>query len=156
MQQDIYHLRTVSTGGEQKFFVSFTDGNGFTQEAEISREAYLALDKCRLAEKRQENEIERHRERFELSEAQLAVRTLRPPIPMEEAITQAVDMQSALATLTDTQRRRFLLYHDYELSYEQIAAIEGCKLQVVARSIEAAKGKLKNFFDEGGEKRGSK
>ena len=151
-----YTVRIAEVDGTTRYFTAFVDGSGIQQDIEIPREVYLALEDCRLTEKRQENEFDRHRERFELSEAQLAERTLRPPLPMEEAVTQKVDMQAALATLTDTQRRRFLLYHEHGLSYEQIAAVEGCKLQVVARSIDTAKLKLKNFFDEGGEKRGGK
>ena len=140
-----YTVRATETDGVIRYFAAFEDGCGIRQEIEVDDAVYLALDACRLIEKGQENERGRHWERFKLSEAQLAARTLRPQKPMEEAVAQAVDMQSALAMLTDTQRRRFLLYHDHGLSYEQIATIEGCKLQVVARSIDAAKSKLKNF-----------
>jgi len=149
-----YVVREEIGDGTIRYYAAFEDGNGVQQEAEIPYAVYLALDQCRLVEKRQENERVRHRERFELSEAQLAARTLRPPLPMEEAVVQAVDMQAALATLTETQRRRFLLYHEHGLNYEQIAAVEGCKFQVIARSIEAAKVKLKNYFDEGVKKGG--
>ena len=113
----------------------------------MNREIYLALDDCRLIEKRQINEVERHQERFELTEGQLAARTLRPPKPMEEATELSSDVQAALATLTDTQRRRFLLYHEHGLNHDQIAAVEGCKRQAVTQAIAAATEKIKIFFE---------
>ena len=151
-----YTVRKETVDGVARYYAAFTDGDGLPQETEIPREAYLALEDCRLAEKRQVNEVERHWERYELTEAQLAARTLRPPLPMEEAVVQTVDMQAALAALTETQRRRFLLYYEHGLTYEQIAQVEGCRYQVITRSVTAAITILKNFFDEGGVKQGSK
>ena len=150
-----YTVRIAEVDGTTRYFTAFVDGSGIQHEIEIPREVYLALEDCRLTEKRQENEFDRHRERFELSEAQLAVRTLRPPLPMEEAVTQTVDMQAALATLTDTQRRRFLLYHDHGLSFEQIAKAENRIKSTIVESIMAASEKIKNYFDSDPYKRGA-
>ena len=134
--------------GATRYYAAFRDGNGVQQEAEIPREVYMALDACRLVEKRQTNEFERHWERFALSEAQLTARMLRPPLSMEEAVAQTADMQSALAALTDTQRRRFLLHNEHELNYQQIAIVEGCSVRAVEYSVAAAKATLKKYFLE--------
>jgi len=142
-----YTVRVAEAGGTTRFFAAFEDGNGTRQEIEIDEAVYLTLDACRLIEKGQENERGRHWERLELSEAQLAARTFQPPTPMEEAVAQSVDMQSALTTLTDTQRRRFLLYHEYGLNHDQIATVESCKRQAVTQSIAAAAEKIKLFFE---------
>jgi len=150
-----YTVRLEEADGIIRYFTSFNGGDGIQQEIEVNRETYLALEDCRLEEKRQANEFERHRERLELSEAQLAARTFLPPMPMEEAVVQAVDMQAALATLTDTQRRRFLLYHEHGLSYEKIAQAENRIKSTIVESIVAASEKLKNYFDSDPYKRGS-
>ena len=51
--------------------------------------------------------------------------------------------------LPEVQRRRFRLYFDYGLTYEQIGKIEGCSKMPVKRSIDRAIEKirlaLKNF-----------
>ncbi len=47
--------------------------------------------------------------------------------------------------LTKQQRRRILLYYDYQLSMEEIARIEGCSKQSVQESIDWGMKKLKNF-----------
>jgi len=150
-----YTVQDEIKGGEGCYYATFIDGNGLPQEAGISYEVYIALEDCRRHEQRQQRSIERHIERVKLTEGQIAEHIQTPPEPLEASVDAIVSLQAALATLTDTQRRRFLLYHEYGLSYEQIAVVEGCKFQVIARSIAAAIAKLKNFFEERGEKRGS-
>ena len=144
-----YTVRATETDGALRYFATFMDGGGTRQEIAVDRDVYLALEECRLTEKRQANEAERHWERCKLTENQLAARTLRPPKPMEEAAAQAVDMQAALAALTDTQRRRFLLYYEHGLSYEQIAHIEGCVYSATVKSIISAKEKVQKFISGG-------
>ena len=48
--------------------------------------------------------------------------------------------------LTKQQRRRILLYYDYQLSMEEIARIEGCSKQSVQESIDWGMKKLKKFL----------
>jgi len=52
----------------------------------------------------------------------------------------------ALACLTETQRRRLMLYAG-GLSYREIARREGVDHKKVIKSVEAAKEKLKKLFD---------
>jgi RNA polymerase sigma-70 factor (ECF subfamily) len=63
-------------------------------------------------------------------------------------------MQDALATLTETQRRRFLLYHEHGLCCEQIAAVDGCTHPAVLKAISAAQEKLEKYFSGEGYKTG--
>jgi len=142
-----YAVREATVDGVTRYYAAFIDGEGNPQETEIPHGVYLTFDQSRLIEKRQENEFRRHRERFALSEAQLAVRTLRPPLPMEDAVAQAADMQAALATLTDAQRRRFMLYHEHGLSLEQIAQAENRAVTAIVQSVVAATEKMKIFFE---------
>ena len=53
--------------------------------------------------------------------------------------------RAALAQLTDTQRRRFVMYAS-GLSTHEIARREGANQKSVHESIEAAKKKLQRFF----------
>ncbi|WP_455758281.1 sigma factor-like helix-turn-helix DNA-binding protein [Ruminococcus champanellensis] len=43
-----------------------------------------------------------------------------------------------------------ILYYFQGLTYEQIAEMEGCTFQAVAKSVAAAEKRLKNFFGIGG------
>ena len=145
-----YAVREESVDGEYRYFAAFIDGSGNQQEVEIPREVYLALEDCRRDTNRQIASIKRHQERFNLSEGQLAVRATASSAGMEER----VEMQAALTALTETQRRRFLLYHEHNLTYEQIAAVEGCTYQVIVRSVASAQNKLQKYFSEEGCKTG--
>jgi len=149
-----YTVRTKNTDGALRYYAAFVDGDGRSQEVEISREVYLALEDCRRHEQRQARSDERHEERFALSEGQLAERQARPPLLLEDSVVLAADMQAALATLTDTQRRRFLLYQEHNLSFEQIAIVEGCTHPAVLKALATAQEKLKKYFSGEGYKIG--
>ena len=142
-----YAVRAEGADGVARYFAAFVDGSGTRQEAEIDRETYSMLDDCRRHERQQETFFDRHVEHLELSEAQLAARALRMPLPVDEAAALAVDMRDALASLTDTQRRRFLLYHAHGLNYRQLAEVEGCSTAAVSDSVATAAAKLKRFFE---------
>jgi len=101
-----YTVREELIGGEVCYSATFIDGNGLPQEAEISYEVY-----SRRHEQRQQRSIERHIERVKLTEGQVAERIQTPPEPLEASVDAIVSYQAALATLTDTQRRRFLLHY---------------------------------------------
>ena len=147
-----YTVRTGETDGALHYYAAFTDGDGLSQEVEVSREVYLALDDCRKHEKRQVHFIERHVERAELSEEQLQERMIRllPTLELSmENREQAVHLYAAIESLPEIQRRRFLLYHEDGLTYQQIATQEGCTIMPIQRSIAGAeekiRKKIKNF-----------
>ena len=54
----------------------------------------------------------------------------------------------ALSTLTDVQRRRYLLYHVHGLTLRQIAEAEGVIHTKIHRSLIAAERKIKKFFTD--------
>lgn len=54
-------------------------------------------------------------------------------------------LQTALNKLTKEQRRRILLYYDYQLTMEEIAVIEKCSKQSIQESIKWGIKKLKKF-----------
>jgi RNA polymerase sigma-70 factor (ECF subfamily) len=150
-----YTVREEIKDGEVCYFATFADGNGMLREAEITYEVYIALEDCRRHEQRQQRSFERHIERVKLTEGQIAEHIQTPPEPLEESVDATVTFQAALATLTDIQRRRFLLYHEYGLSFEQIAQAESRYKSTIAESITAATEKLKNFFSCNPDERGS-
>lgn len=51
--------------------------------------------------------------------------------------------KQAINSLSDIQRRRFILHAVHQLSYREIAQVEGVSPQSVHRSIQEAKAKIK-------------
>jgi RNA polymerase sigma-70 factor (ECF subfamily) len=147
-----YTLRTKVAEGIARYFVSFTDGQGIHRETEVSRPVYLEF--CRFV--KQERNLrrwdERHTEYSELTDETLYNRALHPSKDVEETVfdrERDERLHQIIAKMPELQRRRFILYHEFGFTYEQIAEIEGCARQPVTRSVERAVAKIreamKNF-----------
>jgi len=147
-----YTLRTEIVEGIMHYFVSFKDGQAVLRETEVSRPVYLEFLRFVKRERNIRRWDERHIEQSELSDETLYKRALHPPKSVEETVFDSQRderLRQAVAELPEIQRRRFVLYHEFGLTYEQIAEIEGCKRQPVTRSIQRAEEKIreaiKNF-----------
>jgi RNA polymerase sigma-70 factor (ECF subfamily) len=147
-----YVLRTEVVEGITHYFVSFMDGQSTHRETEVSRPVYLEF--CRFV--KQERNLrrwdERHTEYSELTEETLIRRAARPPKSVEETLfdnERDEQLHKAIAGLPEVQQRRFTLYHEFGLTYEQIAVMEGCSKMSVKRAVDRAeekiREKLKNF-----------
>ena len=106
-----------------KYILEFTDGQKRPLRLEIDQALYELFDQFELEDKRFLNEVDRHYEHIDLTEAEIEHRT-------------------------ETQQRRLALYYFHGLTYEQIAAAEGCRHQAVRDSVRSAIQKLKNFMSE--------
>ena len=147
-----YILRTEVIDGISHYFISFKDGQAILRETEVSRP--VCLEFCRFV-KRERNlrrSDERHIEQSDLTDETLYNRAANPPKAVDETVFDSMrneQLRQAIAELPDTQRRRFVLHHEFGLTYEQIANMEGCKRQPVTRSVERAEEKIreaiKNF-----------
>ncbi len=54
----------------------------------------------------------------------------------------------AVGSLPEIQRRRFLLYYEYEFNFYQIAAMEHCTASAIQKSVAIAKEKVKAEIEE--------
>ena len=112
----------------------------------VSYDFYMAFRRLELDNRKLENWDWRHREFSEIYDETLNRRALRLPKDVDELIIeeeQAELLRKAIAALPEIQRRRFLLYHEYNLNYYQIGAMEHCTPQAVRRSVIIAREKIK-------------
>jgi len=141
-----YRQKTVNNNGAISYFVSFTDGQSVEHEVEIDRETFEALDDCRRHEKRQKNFHDRHIEHSDLTDETLLRRACEAPHATDEIIGRSETvraLRAAINELPEIQRRRLLLYYETELTYAQIAEIEGCTKMPVKRSIHRAEERIR-------------
>jgi len=141
-----YTLRVEETNDVIHYYVSFRDGQADFHETEIDLELYNAFRLFEKHDERQKNFFRRHVEHSELTEETLNRRAACPPKSVEECICDkehSATFWSAVGELPQIQRRRFLLYYDCELTYEQIAEMEGGTKMPVKRSIDRAVEKIK-------------
>ena len=120
-----------------------------TRWMEIDKTLFDAFNEFELDDLSFFNEVDRHYERSEVTEATLNRRAAKPQESVEEIVSQQMEVDKlhrAIAQLPEKQRRRLVLYYFGEFTYEQIADMEGCKLPAVMKSISSALKKLKNFL----------
>lgn len=141
-----YTIRIEETNGQKRYFVACIDGQGIFRESEVSYEVYTQFCRFVKCERNLRRSDERHLEQSELTEETLCRRALHKPKPVDEAVNDKIrseQLERAIMELPEVQRRRFRLYFDYGLTYEQIGKIEGCSKMPVKRSIDRAIEKIR-------------
>jgi len=145
-----YEIFTTGIDTAQpRYYLSFVDGGGVKRCVETDKALFDAFDRFELDDISFMHKADKHYERLEQTEESLYKRALYPPIPVEEIVAQQAEtdeLHKAIAQLPEKQRRRLVLYYFGELTYEQIAAMEGCTIMPVKRSIDAAIDKLKKLL----------
>jgi RNA polymerase sigma-70 factor (ECF subfamily) len=145
-----YALRIEVSEGITRYFVSFKDGQIIEHEIEVSREVYTAIDDCRKHEKRQRSFFERHIEYSELTDETLNNRARHTPKTAEKSVVEmerSDTLRQAIAELPDIQRRRFVLYCEYGMTYAAIGRLEGCSATSVKGSVDIARAKVINKLE---------
>jgi len=150
-----YTLRTETENSDTRYFVSFTDGKGNTQDTEVSQAVYEEMQSLDRYERKLQRRDERHLEHFSLTENQLHKRAAAPSKSAEDIVFenwQSDRLWDAIDSLPEAQQRRSVMYYVDGMTCAQIAAEEGCAVAVVHRAIKKAKARVKNLFLQGGVK----
>ena len=148
-RKDKYDPYTISTTEDGRHWLTFLDGQGDRHHVEISAAVYALFDSFELDDLSYLNEVDRHYEQSELTEASLYDRAVHRPVTVEESALQRMEyaqLHRAISELPEIQRRRLILYYFQGMTYEQIAGMEGCTKRAVKFSVDIAVEKLKKFF----------
>ena len=141
-----YWLREVVTEDGTSYHISFRDGQRKIQDLCVSYDFYMAFRRLELDNRKLENWDWRHREFSEVWDETLNRRALKLPKSIEEQMIEAERAEllcKAVDRLPEIQRRRFLLYYEYEFNFYQIAAMEHCTASAIQKSVAVAKKKVK-------------
>ncbi|MCL2611380.1 MAG: sigma-70 family RNA polymerase sigma factor [Defluviitaleaceae bacterium] len=144
--QNSYILNTLETEGVPKYYVSFNDGQGVFNEIEVSHSIYLEFCQFVKDERNLKRWDERHIEHLELADEDMYSRAIRKPKNLDEIVFENFlyeHLEKAIENLSDIQSRRFDLYYNLGLTYEQIGNMEGCSKMSVKRSIDRAEEKIR-------------
>ncbi len=143
----VYTLRTEVRGeGATAYFISFTDGQGEFYDLEVSEEFYVEFRQLERKNRNLQQSDWRHRGGWDLWDETLYKRAFRVPKSVEELIFDAEQreiLRKAIAALPEIQRRRFLLYHEYDFTYSAIGKMEHCRAQSIRQSVLRAREKVK-------------
>lgn len=144
-----YHLHTQETNGITQYLVCFVDSTGENRQTQVSRPVYLEFERFVRQERNLRRWDERYLEYSSLTDEDLLSRAVHIPKSVEEAVIDSLSnktLREAILALSQIQRRRFLLYYEFGLNYEQIAVIEGCSKVAVKYSIDHAKANIQKKF----------
>lgn len=147
-KKDKYNPYTL-TITEGHYYLSFKDGRGNQQNIEIDEILYQTFDKFELEDISHLNRVSRHIEHFELTDETLNDRAFYKAERIEDIVSESIEYEQlhrAVSELPEVQRRRLKLYFFGELTYEQIAKLEGCTKRAVKFSVDIAVEKLKKNF----------
>ena len=147
-KKDKYNPYTL-TITEGHYYLSFKDGRGKQQNIEIDEMIYQTFDRFELEDISHLNRVSRHIEHSELTEETLNDRAFYKPERIEDIVSESIEYEQlhrAVSELPEVQRRRLKLYFFGELTYEQIAKLEGCTKRAVKFSVDIAVEKLKKNF----------
>ncbi len=132
-----------------RYYLSFQDHGGIKQCMEIEKNLFDTFDRFELDDLSFINEVDRHYEQAEQTEASLNKRAAQRSDSVEEIVARRMETEKlhrAIAQLPDIQRRRLILYYFGDFTYGQIAEMEGCTHPAVMKSISSAMKKLKDFL----------
>ena len=149
-QGNPYQIFTVGIHtAHPRYYLSFVDSEGVKQCIEVSKALFDTFDRFELDDLSFLNEVDKHYEHSELTDASLNARAAIEPESVEEIAMQHLQnerLHHGIAALPEKQRQRLILYYFGGLTYEQIAEVEGCQHQTVQESVCAALKNLKKFL----------
>lgn len=134
---------------EGQAFLSFKDGQGNGHTLEINKGLYEVFNLFELQDIKYLNVLSRHIEHSEVWDSTLNRRALEQPESTEEIVIKKIQKETlhrAICELPQIQKRRLVLYYFENMTYEQIAKLEGCSKVAVKYTIDKAIKNLKKFF----------
>ncbi len=141
-----YTLKEETAEGGTRYFISFKDGQGGYHELEVSEQFFIEFQQMERRNRNLLQSDERHKELLELSDEALNKRARVTPKGVDELIIEqecSELLHRTIAALPEIQRRRFLLYYEYDFNYYEIAEMEHCTASSVGKSISIAKEKIR-------------
>lgn len=106
-RKDKYNPYTIGTTGDGRHWLTFSDGQGNRHHFEISAAVFALFDSFELDGLSYLNEVDRHYEQSELTEASLYDRVVHRPATVEESALQSMEY-----ALTPEQLQRVLDFTD--------------------------------------------
>ena len=95
------------------------------------------------------NAVDRHYEQSEQTEIPLNLRAIDKPESVEDAVIRKLEYErlyQAISQLSDTQRRRLILYYFKGLTYKQIAKREGVCVSSCCQIGDSRRNKIEKIF----------
>lgn len=146
-----YAIRVEIIDDVRHYFVSFVDGENKFCEIEVPQSIFIEIHNSIRIIRNLTRSDERHVENTEQTEETLHSRALNYQKGVEDVVIDkelSNVLRNAIADLPKIQKRRFTLYYEFGLTYEQIAEMDGCSIRAIKYSVDIAKEKIYKFFEK--------
>lgn len=140
---------TICKTEDNRYFISFQDGEKVLHEFEVGKELYDFFNKNELRDISQINECYRHMDYYISDEETITLKAIHRPESIDEEVSKNIKnekLRQAILELPELQRRRLILYFFEDLTYSEIGELEGCSYQAIQHSIEKAQKNIKKFL----------
>lgn len=123
-----------------------------TQKISIytSEDVYMCMDELERKEANQIQWDKRYLEKSDLTENTLHRRAVNTPKSAEDDAINKIyheKLNRAIKKLSPMHRRRILLYFEHNLSFSEIAEVEGCSKMAIKYSIDIALKQLRKYMN---------
>ena len=133
------------------YYIEFKDSENKLREMEISRELYEAFSSFELRDISYLHKWDKYIEHSEVTDIRRDNASNQTTESVEDIVLRNMEIDAlhrAIQKMTEVQKRRVLLYFFEDMTYDQIAVIEGCTKMPVKRSIDQALQKLKKELEK--------
>ena len=116
------------------------------KEIEINETIFNEMDKFELEDISQMHKYDRHIEHSKLYDETLNKRAFNKQTPIEEIVETKLQnerLYNAINKLSDTKKRRIMLYFFKELTQREIALKEGTSIRAIQYTLNAALEEIK-------------
>jgi RNA polymerase sigma-70 factor (ECF subfamily) len=148
--KDKYNPYTLEIN-DNKYTLSFVDGEGNNQKMEIDENLYLLFNSFELEDLSHIVEVSRHYEHSVLTDNALNQRAFIQLQDIETIAMRDMQVQAiaiAMKSLSEIQSRRIALYYIFGYTYLEIAKMDHCTTSSVAKSIERGIKKIRAIVND--------
>jgi RNA polymerase sigma-70 factor (ECF subfamily) len=124
---------------QETFLLAYRNLKSFRQEAKFSTWLYRIAYNAFLADARKRKELQL----VEEADAEEIVAHEDHAVPVARAAALSIDLERAMARLSDAERAAIVQCYHNDLSHEEAASVLGCPVGTVKTHILRAKQKLK-------------
>ncbi len=113
---------------------------------EVSKQLFFEFRHMERRNRNLEQWNQWHREFNGVWDETLYRRALRVPKSLDERMIEKERNElfyKAVTQLSEIQRRRFLLYYEYDFNFYQVGGMEHCTASAVQKSVSVAREKVK-------------
>ena len=141
-----YTIFTTGTDSPHpRYYVEFVDGQGVKRHTEVNSDVFEVFDNGELMDIRQMNEVDRH---ISQSTEENGIFQQESDDSLDDMLINKEMVQvlyHAMKSLGAIQMRRVKMYFYENMTYEEIAAHEGCDFHQVRKSVLSAIKKIRKI-----------